>query len=154
MANNKIGIDFHGVITADPELFKTFCQTIRKQGIKVYIISGGPFADVKSCLTKHGIEYDVIWAIYDYYEQKGTVKRFSDGTFQVPTKLWNQAKAEYCQKEGITFHIDDSPIYGRYFTTPYCRYDINADSCTLNTISFSFKDPAAAAKQIAAFIKG
>ena len=38
----KIGIDFHGVIDAEPELFAAFCREIRKYGIKVYIISGGP----------------------------------------------------------------------------------------------------------------
>ena len=42
----KIGIDFHGVISAAPGLFAKFCHEIRKRGVKVYVISGGPKKDV------------------------------------------------------------------------------------------------------------
>ena len=31
----KIGIDFHGVISAAPGLFAEFCHEIRKRGVKV-----------------------------------------------------------------------------------------------------------------------
>jgi 8-oxo-dGTP diphosphatase len=38
-------------------------------------------------------------------------------------KVWNRAKAEYCKKNGIQLHIDDSDVYGKYFETPYARFE-------------------------------
>jgi hypothetical protein len=29
--------------------------------------------------------------------------------------LWDKTKADYCKQVGITLHIDDSPVYGKYF---------------------------------------
>ena len=43
---NKIGIDFHGVISDAPEMFAIFCEEIRKCGVKVFIITGGPEKDI------------------------------------------------------------------------------------------------------------
>ncbi len=151
---NKIGIDFHGVISSFPELFEQFCKEIRHCGIKVYVISGGPEKDIIRYLHNHHIEYDHIWAIIDHCDKEGHVSYFDDGSFQVPTELWNRAKAEYCAKENIEFHIDDSNIYGKYFVTPYCKYDINNGVCELGTgLKVDFKDPIRAAKEVADFIK-
>lgn len=151
---NKIGIDFHGVIDAQPELFATFCREIRKRGILVYIISGGPERDVARCLEEHRIEYDGLWAIYDYYEAQGKVIQFDDGGFQVPTELWNKAKAEFCIREGIDFHIDDSSVYGQYFVTPYCHYDMGEDVCALHDgVKVDFKKPSEAARLVAEYIQ-
>lgn len=149
----KIGIDFHGVIDAQPELFAEFCREIRKRGVKVYIISGGPEKDVARCLANHGIEYDGLWAIYDYYAALGQVTWFDDGSFQVPTEMWNRAKAEYCAREKIDFHIDDSPVYGKYFAAPYCRYDMANDVCALdNGVEIDFKNPADAVQKVAELV--
>ncbi len=150
----KIGIDFHGVIDAQPELFAEFCRGIRREGIEVHIISGGPEKDVARCLAEHHIEYDGLWAIYDYYDAQGQVTRFDDGSFQVPTELWNRAKAEYCAREKIDFHIDDSPVYGKYFAASYCRYDMASEVCALgNGVEIDFKQPADAVRKVAALIR-
>ncbi len=151
---HKIGIDFHGVICAAPELFAVFCKEIRKQGIRVYVISGGPEKDIVHYMAEKQIEYDVIWTILDFYAAQGKAFYFDDGSFQVPTELWDRAKAEYCAKEGIKFHIDDSGIYGRYFMTPYCKYETGTDECTLaGGLRIDFKKPSAAARKAAEFIK-
>lgn len=151
---NKIGIDFHGVISATPENFAVFCREIRKYGILVYVISGGPEKDVAHYLDEHKIEYDKVWAILDFYEAKGQAVCYDDGSFAVPTDLWNRAKAEYCAEEGVNFHIDDSSVYGKYFVTPYCRYDMSNDVCELNTgFEVDFKQPHDAARKVAEFIK-
>lgn len=152
---HKIGIDFHGVIGAQPKLFEVFCREIRRQGVEVYVISGGPMSVVERYLKQNHIEYDKVWAIYDYYEAAGKVAKFDDGSFEVPTELWNRAKAEYCHREGITFHIDDSEIYGKYFVTSYCLYDMEKDVCALqNGIEIDFKNPIDAAHKVAQIIKG
>ncbi|MBO5039394.1 MAG: hypothetical protein J6C85_08110 [Alphaproteobacteria bacterium] len=153
--NLKIGIDFHGVISASPEAFGVFCHEIRRLGVMVYVISGGPLADVRAFLMKHGIEFDEVWAIADYYCGKGDAKYFDDGSFFVPTELWDKAKGAFCAKEGILFHIDDSPIYGKHFVTPYCQYDLKTGGCWLNNgVEVDFNEPKAAAQTVAHLING
>ena len=149
----KIGIDFHGVISAAPALFAEFCREIRRRGIKVYIITGGPKKDIIRYLERCQVEYDEVWAILDFYEQQGKARFFDDGSFMVDTELWDKAKAEYCAAEGIRFHIDDSGIYGRYFVTPYCRYDIGAGTCAWNGRTIDFKDAKKAAAEVAALLQ-
>ncbi len=152
---DKIGIDFHGVISAAPGIFAVFCHEIRKLGIKVYIISGGPKKDIVRYLAEHQVEYDEVWAILDFYERQGKVEYFSDGSFKVDTALWNKAKGEYCEREGIRFHIDDSNVYGRYFATPYCQYELKGDVCKIgNKFKVDFNEPVRAAEVVAAFIQG
>ena len=146
---SKIGLDFHGVISAQPKNFAIFCHEIRQKGIEVYIISGGPKDDVKRYLDNHNIEYDHIWAIIDYYTNLGLSTFYEDGTFQVPTDIWDKAKAAYCAEQKIEFHIDDSNIYGKYFVTPYCRYDIKNGYCTLDNLKIDFTKPIQAAAAIA-----
>lgn len=151
--SKKIGLDFHGVISAEPVLFAEFCKEIRQHGILVYIISGGPKKDIVKYLDAYHIEYDHVWVILDVCEQTGTVSFYDDGSFQVPTDIWDTAKAEYCAKEGIDFHVDDSNIYGRYFVTPYCKYDICNGCCELNgRLKIDFSHPKEAAKTVAEFL--
>ena len=151
----KIGLDFHGVISAEPHCFAIFCHEIRKLGVEVYIISGGPKADIVKYLDKCGIEYDHVWAILDTCAAQGTVAFFEDGSFKVPTDIWDKAKALYCAKEGIDFHIDDSQIYGQYFVTPYCRYQIGEGCCQLDgKMTVDFHKPVEAAQRVAHFLKG
>lgn len=153
MNNNKIGLDFHGVISTMPEEFARFCKVIRKKGIKVYVISGGPKKDVEQYLKKYGIEYDYVWAILDDCAAQGTASFYDDGSFKVPTDIWNKAKAEYCAREKIDFHVDDSNIYGKYFVTPYCKYDICQGYCTLSDgLEIDFNCPENAAEVVADFL--
>jgi len=153
MKNNKIGLDFHGVISAMPREFAVFCKSIRRKGIKVYVISGGPKKDIEQYLQKYGIEYDYVWAILDVCTMEGNVSFYEDGSFQVPTDIWNKAKAEYCACENIDFHVDDSNIYGKYFVTPYCKYDICNGSCSLSDgLRVDFNHPEEAAEIVADFL--
>lgn len=150
---NKIGIDFHGVITALPQNFAVFCHEIRQKNIEVYIISGGPKKDVQKYLKSYGIEYDHIWAIIDYCTNIGVSTFYDDGTFQVPTEIWDKAKASYCAEQNIKFHIDDSNIYGKYFVTPYCKYHIESGICSVDEkLKIDFTKPAKAAEIIADFL--
>lgn len=152
--STKIGIDFHGVISSQPEIFAVFTQEIRKLGIEVFVISGGPYKEIIRYLHQYRIEYDHIWAILDDCDAKGQVAFFDDGSFQVPTEIWNRAKAEYCAKENIEFHIDDSNVYGRYFVTPYCKYNLENGVCELNEkLKVDFNNPKEAADLIANFLR-
>ena len=43
----KIGLDFHGVITDNPEYFKVFANEALRRGYEIHIISGGPKATIE-----------------------------------------------------------------------------------------------------------
>lgn len=129
--NYKIGVDFHGVINANPQYFRQlFCCALQKN-IEIHIISGGPYASIASYLAKHHIPYTKLWCIFNYYAGSGEIIFLPDGSFHMNDYLWNKAKADYCRREKISVHIDDSFIYGKYFSTPYCRYDTSSHSCSI-----------------------
>lgn len=123
----KIGLDFHGVITDNPEYFKVFANEALRRGYEIHIISGGPKATIEKFLQQWGIKYTDIFAIVDYYDARGCVTFYENGEFKVPDKLWNCAKAAYCDENGINIHIDDTMSYSEGFTTPFCFYDVKPD---------------------------
>lgn len=135
----KIGIDFHGVLNVYPDFFREFIAEALQNGIEVYIISGGPCDVIRQYLEEQRIKYTEIWCMYDYFAQSSEIEYLPDGSFHVDDKLWNAAKAEFCKKENICLHIDDSMIYGRNFRTPYCLYDERKNLCRIgdNTIAFT-----------------
>lgn len=150
----KIGIDYHGVITANPEFFKKFNEYAIKNNCLVYIISGGYEKDIKKYMEEKNILYSKIWSTVDYYEALNEVEHFEDGTFKVEDALWDRAKAWYCATNKIDFHIDDSVIYGKYFTTPFCLYEIIEKRCFINGTHIDFnQNPDKVLKNILAQIK-
>ena len=128
----KIGLDYHGVIDKKPEYFSEFCKLAKEQGHHIYIITGGPVAKVRDDLDKAHIVYDFVFAISDYYQALGMAQQNPDGSIVVPKELWNKAKAEFCRRNRINFHIDDSSEYLHWFSTPFCLYEQNGDVCYLS----------------------
>ena len=123
MICKKIGVDFHGVLNSNPLFFKEFCDCAVKQGFEIHIISGGPCETIENFLAQYQIKHNRIWCIFDHFNEQDKIEFLADGSFHVADELWDSAKAEYCRQNNICVHIDDSPVYGRYFTTPYCLYD-------------------------------
>lgn len=141
MATNKtlkIGLDFHGVITERPQYFKAFCDEAIQRGHKIYIISGGPSEAIARFLKNEKITYQHLFAILDFYNTKGKVIFYEDGGFRVDDELWDSAKGKYCEENNIDIHIDDSKIYEKYFTTPYCQYNRNLQKCMVRTTIIDF----------------
>ena len=123
MVCKKIGIDFHGVFNSNTQFFKDFCAYAAEHGFEIHIISGGPKETIEKFLTLHKIQYTAVWCIFDYFDAKSEVEFLPDGSFHVDDEKWDSAKAEYCRRNDICVQIDDSLVYGKYFTTPYCLYD-------------------------------
>lgn len=128
----KIGLDFHGVITANPKYFKDFCGLAINKGYEIHVISGGPEQTIMQFLEKWGIKYTAIFAIVDYWDALGMVTFFEDGTFKVDEKFWDEAKGLYCDEHEIDLQIDDTSKYSKSFTTPFCHYDAKHHCCTLD----------------------
>ncbi len=122
MTIKRLGIDFHGVINTAPDYFTALAETAVAQGIEVHVISGGPRQYIADYLRQINFPPHQLWCIIDVPEVNDKTQFFADGSFRVADELWDKAKGEYCQSQRIDVHIDDSAIYGRYFTTPYCRY--------------------------------
>lgn len=119
----KIGIDIHGVCDAMPEFFALISKLLIDDGHEVIIITGkmeskGAVDEIKEL----GISYTKFFSIIDYHIEKGTNITFdSNGNPWIDEDVWNETKAEICKKEKIDFHIDDSPVYGNFFKTPYAQ---------------------------------
>lgn len=125
----KIGLDYHGVITVHPEYFSNFAKDVLARKGEIHVITGGTKKEIVAHLKEWDIPFSKIFSIPDYYNAKGEVIYFSDGEYKIPDDLWDKAKAEYCNLEGINMHIDDSKEYVKWFTTPYCRYDGKNPQC-------------------------
>ena len=97
--------------------------------------------------------FGLSWIFMKNREKLSFVEFFDDGSFKVDTKLWNEAKAKYCAEQNILFHIDDSAVYGRYFVTPYCQYDICHGACELDGFKINFNDAERAAEEVAEYIR-
>ena len=145
MSAIKIGIDYHGVITANPQFFKEFNTLALEQGIEIFVLSGGFEKDIAEFMRQKQIPYTSIWSLTDYFNANKQLVYLPDGSFKVDNNLWNKAKADFCRQNGINFHIDDSVLYGEHFSTPFCLYDINNRSCCMrdkNAVCVDFDKPA------------
>lgn len=120
----KIGIDIHGTIDTDPEYFSKYIKMLRKQGIEIHIITGEKVSvEMIEQLREWEIKYDHLFSIVDYYGALGTkIIWDKDNNPWIDKYLWDKAKSDYCRREKIDLHIDDSEIYGQYFTTPYFQF--------------------------------
>ena len=124
----KLGIDVHGVIDDMPMEFSFLTECIISSGGEVHIITGGSWdSDLEESVKKTGVKWTHVFSVYDYLikseEEVYGVYNFSDGTTQKRFKddVWNRVKADYCKKNRISLHIDDTSVYGEYFTTPFAR---------------------------------
>ena len=119
-----LGLDYHNVITANPKFFSTLTKFLRVGQHEVHILTGSRKTSVLlNQLREYGISWSHFFSISDYHRSIGTpMTGYQEGQPKIDDELWNGTKAWYCQKNGVDLHIDDSPVYGRYFTTPYCQY--------------------------------
>lgn len=119
----RIGIDFHGVINKKPELFAALSQALVAAGHEIHIITGPRRDKVESHLKQFNIAYTHFFSIVEFEESKGTeILWNSDGDPFMDMGIWNRAKAEYCKRQNIDLHIDDSAEYGEYFMTPFAHF--------------------------------
>jgi hypothetical protein len=113
-----LGLDFHGVCDTYPEMFEDLSKSIMYSGGKVYIITGAkvtPF--LIEDLKNYRIEYTNILSIIDYHAKNGVDIRYDEkGEPWINDDLWNSTKANLCEEYNVDIHIDDSEIYGKYFT--------------------------------------
>jgi hypothetical protein len=126
----KVGLDIHGVIDRYPEFFSFLTRTvlislsIRDTYNEIHIITGSSWtSEIKELLEKYEIYYTHYFSVTDYLLEKGEAVTWKDSKNPFfDNVVWNKAKAEYCDRNRIDFHFDDSDSYGQYFkTTKYIK---------------------------------
>lgn len=119
----KLGLDLHGVIDADPVSFARLSRDVIAARGEVHVITGSlDTPKLHEQLKGYGLSYTHIFSIASHYEALKKVWYDDCGNPWTEASLWDRAKAEYCAREKIDLHIDDSEFYGQYFTTPYFLY--------------------------------
>jgi len=121
----KFGLDFHGVIDKNPKLYSALSKALVAAGHEVHIITGSHRSP--ELLTKikeeFGVEFTHFFSIADYHKSIGTAMRYDDkGTPWMKEETWNNTKHEYCYREHIDLHFDDSERYLNMFQTPCVHY--------------------------------
>lgn len=120
----KFGIDVHGVVTKYPKFFQTFIKKLLENGHEVHIITGSQNnTKLHEELAACGLEVVTqVFSVSDYLIKQGHEVRWSDPNNPwFEKEVWDKAKGEYCEREEIDLHMDDSKSYGQYFKTPYMR---------------------------------
>ncbi len=120
----KIGIDVHGVITANPDFFSKFSKLLVCNGHEVHIMSGARYNKIIPILQKYNISYTHIFSISDSEEKKAkTIINWDEkNEAHMDQEVWDKAKSIYAEEHNLDFHIDDTMQYGEYFKTPFALY--------------------------------
>ncbi len=125
MQTFKLGIDWHGVLDAIPEEMAWLSRAICSSGGEVHIITGMSWnEDCEKQLRAWNIEWTHHFSIIDYHIENKTPQSGWHEKFNMPAisdEYWDRTKADYCRKHNISLHLDDTLIYGEYFTTPFGR---------------------------------
>ena len=124
----KVGLDVHGVIGKDPDLFATLTHKLVENNHEVHILTGRELCtELIDRLHGFGVIYNQIFSITSYHKKIGTHIVYKDNDPTQPLiapPKWNRTKADYAKRVGLNIHIDDSIIYGEYFhySTQYMLY--------------------------------
>jgi hypothetical protein len=119
----KLGFDLHGVLDAQPHVFRVLMRDLIRQGWEIHIITGAPWSKEYRKLRKMRLPFTHFFSIVDYHVSIGTrISWDKKGNAHLENYLWDRTKALYCAKYQVSMHFDDSDIYGMFFKTPYVRY--------------------------------
>lgn len=113
----KIGFDIHGVIDQNPELFSKIINKLKGLGYEIHILTGSLInQNLLTELSLYDIAYDKIFSILEYHKDNDTdMWEDSKGNLWLDEDTWNETKGNYCNKNNIKLHIDDTKIYGNNF---------------------------------------
>ncbi|KKL27018.1 hypothetical protein LCGC14_2389350 [marine sediment metagenome] len=122
----KVGFDIHGVIDTFGIFQDMMNKMIEDDDVEVHVISGLARAEAERRIG-HIVDLSKVkyFSITDYLESRLDIEvKWIDGLPWSDETAWNNAKANYCQDEGIDVLFDDSPVYGKTFdniATVYCQ---------------------------------
>ncbi len=114
----KLGLDYHGCANTHTEVYSQLTQALIDAGHEVHIITGVlETPEVVEELQSKGIRWTHWFSITQYHLDLGIFEvKWVDDTPRLSASVWDKTKAVYCASVGIDLHIDDSPVYGQFFT--------------------------------------
>ena len=123
----RIGVDLHGVASADAVFFAELTRVLVENGHEVHILTGSERTpELERRLREElGLSWTHLFSIISHCREIGAPVEMIQGNPYVDEERWDRAKAEYCRRHRIDLHLDDSAVYGRHFTTPYAVYFSN-----------------------------
>lgn len=120
----KIGLDFHGVIDTEPELFSKLSRACINKGWEVHILTGQEDTpELRKIIENYGIHFTHFFSITTFHKNIGTPITYDEKDNPwMDDFIWDKTKSDYCKGNNINFHIDDSDTYGKYFETTYLKF--------------------------------
>ena len=123
-----LGLDFHGVLDKNPELFIGMANKTREMGGEVHIITGESLhstgIQIKLLNLNQGVKFwDELVSVQDALKE--TIERIGiniHGRDIYDDYDWDRYKGIYCRFHSVTLHIDDTLKYADYFETPFYYY--------------------------------
>ena len=133
-----LGIDLHGVIDSDPEVFKAFMKAVSIHNF-VYVISGPPAEQISEELKSFGINqtvphYTRICSVVDHLTSK-KVPMWQDerGRWWSSEEDWWCSKAEICDQYKVDIMIDDKELFEPYFRSIKTHFLLYKDKNLIKT---------------------
>jgi hypothetical protein len=113
----KVGLDIHGVIDRDYDMFSDMAASWIAKGHEVHIVTGQPKVECYDSVKN--VPHTHFFSIVDHHESIGTpLYTRSDKTgWWMDWNLWIPTKGKYAEEVGLDLHIDDTLEYGKYFPT-------------------------------------
>lgn len=124
----KLGLDFHGVLDDEPEVFIKMARAVMKDMGEVHIITG--HTNINKEMENRLMDLcngDYFWShivsINDYLLKDGN-SFFIDEHVRpcFDEEKWNRFKGDYCLENDIDLMIDDTLVYRNYFKTLFLRH--------------------------------
>jgi len=123
----KIGLDLHCCIDNDPQFFGELSRTLIALNHEVHITTGSLITpEIIEELHSYGMEWTHLWSISNHYKNKPGIELWYDdkGRPWVDENLWNMAKGDYAKSNNLDLCIDDTEVYGKYFSTSFAHCNI------------------------------
>lgn len=132
-----IGLDIHGVIDKHAGLFQHFAMEWKKNGDKIYIITGQSWNEVKHTVHEAGIPYHGHFSIVDHHRNiKTEMSMDTKGRYWMDKEVWERSKGDYCERMHIDIHFDDSLEYGQYMPSSCTFVHIPREMTSYNLFPF------------------
>jgi hypothetical protein len=130
----NVGFDIHGCINANPTYFVGLADFLHNLNAKVHIITGVLWSkaiEAELLYYNNGIKWwDEFFSITDYLLELNIPYCLDESNRCIfDSETWNKQKAEYCKRNFIDLHIDDTERYYKYFDTSITKFILFKNSC-------------------------
>lgn len=113
MMADRFSIDYFGTLDEHNDVWLPFMEHIRKDGVRIHIISGLWPEDLKEKLNYHGffkdVHYDELHSILHELRELGADTWYDENhdSWYSDKDRWWEIKAEVCKRYQIQTHFDD-----------------------------------------------